>query len=41
MMMMTSASVMIAVGPSRDMEVQVVRVLEVTVDMVMFGMNTM
>lgn len=38
---MTSASVMVAVRPSRNMKVQVVGVLEVAVDTVMFGMNAM
>lgn len=34
-----SASVMVAAWPSRDVKVEVVRVLEVAVDMVMFGVN--
>lgn len=34
-----SASVVVAVWPSRDVKVKVVRVLEVAVDMVMFRMN--
>jgi hypothetical protein len=34
-----SASVMVAVWPSTDVKVKVVRVLEVAVDMVMFGVN--
>jgi len=37
--MVPSASVMVAVWPSGDVKVQVVRVFEVAVDMLMFGMN--